>query len=413
MPSRHARIEVLLAAFVSFAIVSLALYARWHSLRGVLAAIDRCELIFCDFHRHFHPMGRAVLAGSDPVRGFYYPPFAALCFAAFGALPLATATWCWGAIQLASLVVLVTVPQRWITDRASRRWFYAALVATSFPIVHDLKWGQVSLPLAALVVGAVALRESGRVVVAAAVIAFAASIKGYPALVLLPFVLRRDTRFVTWSLAFGVVFTAGIPALVMGPSHAWHFARAVSASAATAMNAWIVRDANSQYFAHVVSRVCDEPRLATSTSLRALGFILAAANLPLVGVLARTRRTAEALDPLAWLVTFACIPFVLRTSWPHYFTLLPLTHLLLAERVATLAEPRVRTATATLLAVSIACSSVLPLFAFGYGRDAGYMGCVFTANAIVLVCAWVVAVRPHRSASVPPAPRARMRPPPG
>jgi alpha-1,2-mannosyltransferase len=389
-------VENLVALHTSLAIVAVVALMRWHSLPRILLAIDRCDQPFCDFQRHFYPMGRVILASAEPVRGFYYPPFAALAFVPFARLPLVASLVAWGAIQWASLVALAVLADRWLDDRRALRWAHCALIATSFPIAHSLKWGQLGVPLAALVVGGVAARERGRVVLAAALVAFATSMKGYPALVMLPFVLRRDLRFVAWTAALTLLFTVFVPAALMGPSAAWSFTQAVSDSAATALGRWVHRDAYSQFFGHLVGRLREDQALGRAGWLRSLGIVLAIANVPLVWRFAR--RTEGAPGPVSWLVPFACIPFFLRTSWPHYFVLLPLLHVLLVREIAAMSSGPVRAAAATFLGIAIACASIVPLWILGDGRDAAYLGFFFVANVMSLASAWGVAMSVPSSA---------------
>jgi hypothetical protein len=283
----------------------------------------------------------------------------------------------------------LAVPYRWLGDRSASWWTYCAFVAASLPVVHSLKWGQVSLPLAALIVAGLALREEGYVVLAAALMGVAISIKAYPALVLVPFLLRRDLRFVAQCASFVAAFSVIVPAVVMGPETAWSFARSVRNSAAVSLDEWVWRDLNSQYVAHVVGRLLDDAPTARSALLRALGAGTAVATLLLA--LLRANQERREASMWAWVLGFACVPFVLQTSWPHYFVFLPLTQAFLARHICVAPMSPIRITAISVLGVSVACSSIVPLLLAGSGQVVSSFGILFFANLAALICVWIAA----------------------
>ncbi|HEY3446430.1 MAG TPA: glycosyltransferase family 87 protein [Myxococcales bacterium] len=370
-------------------LVVAAYRARWSSLESLVAAVDHCELFFCDFIRHFYPAGRAVLSSAGPSGGFYYPPFAALLFAALSALPLASAGLAWLVLQLAAVAVLLVVPARLLLGPRpgwAVRFGSAWVLAASLPVIHCLKWGQVSLVLTALAIAALWQLEAGRKTLAAGLLAAAISIKLYPAVVLFYPLVRKDWRFLGLCAGFTAALSVLLPAAVMGPGEAWGFFVAVQASAEQALGTWVRQDVNSQYLGHVLGRWLGDGALGASWIWLALGVAIAAANLGLLG----KALVAKVDNPVLWVWTLCLgsLPFVLKTSWPHYFVFLPAIQagLFVAARQA----QRVRAPAMALLALSVVGSSAATLLVVGRWEAVSGWGLLFLANLAALVATWLV-----------------------
>lgn len=372
-------------------LVVVAYRLRWESLEGFAAAVDHCELFFCDFIRHFYPAGRAVLATATPSGGFYYPPFAALLFGAVSALPLAPAGLVWLALQLLAAGVLLVVPAKTLLGAKPGwgiRFGSAVLLAGSLPLIHCLKWGQVSLVLTALAIASLWQLEAGRKVLAAALLATAVSIKVYPAVLLVYPLVRKDFRFVGLAAGITVVLSAVVPAVVMGPREAWAYFVAVQASADEALGTWVRADVNSQYLGHVLGRWLRSESLGSSRLWLALGGAIALANVTLLAkaLLAKVER------PLlwAWTLPLASLPFVLKTSWPHYFVFLPAIQAGLF--VVALEARRSRIPAMALVALSATGSSAATLMAVGPWEQVSGWGLLFLADLAALAAAWLLLV---------------------
>ena len=276
-----------------------------------------------------------------------------------------------------------------------------ALTVTSIPVLHNLKWGQVSLPILAATGAAFVLHAQGKRNGPAALLGIAAGIKGYPLVFVGWFVARRELGFVGRAAAACLVTLVLLPAIVMGPAHALFFQR-VSTGAVMGAADGVLRDFNSQYAPAVLGRY-EGGWDATAYDHRAMGELGAMAALVLVAALvilvARSQapRIAERRDMLAFVLIACTVPFWLRTSWSHYFVHLPLAQTLLAGMLAERSTSRARDALVlvVLVAPSVFLSNVLGLFAtegWWYYANAGSL---FFANALVLLACAGVIVEAH------------------
>ena len=253
----------------------------WGSIDGFVNAIDHGEQLFGDFQRFYYPMGEVLFAEKWPVRGYYYTSFFALGLSLVALLPLAAATVLWGFLQVGWAAVFYYVSGRYLLGLSARGMMvYWLLLLASFPLLHNFKWGQVSVLVTLGVVAAFALHQRGRSALGGIALALVTCIKYYPGAFVVYFLVRRDGRFLA---AFGIGllgFYCLLPAALLGPGDWWYFERASAQSLPEA--ARLLRDFNTQYFVHVLNR-WGQPlgyRLGESTLdvLRLAGVLVFCAN---------------------------------------------------------------------------------------------------------------------------------------
>jgi hypothetical protein len=294
----------------------------WTSFADFVARMDNCDLAFCDFVRHYWRMGRTLLQTHEPSPGFLYSPFFALIMVPLGALAKSTAVAVWGVLQGSMLLALFALGL--VRPSARQRWVYAAYAvafAWSIPLYHDFKWGQISVLLTALTLAALELERRDRSRLAAVLLAFAAALKGYAALFVLVLAARRRGRALLVFAATSLVLLAVVPAAVLGVADTWRFYQTVSERLSAAQTGFATNP-NSQSFASVVARWgvdFESMPPQPATSLRLLGYLLAAINLTFAWRWLRQPRGYASACALLWL----SIPLLLQTSWPHYFVYLP------------------------------------------------------------------------------------------
>src|SRR5688572_14148331 len=176
---------IILAA-VLFVLVALA--------TGPLELLWNLDLkpgYFRDF-RIYLEQARLFLGDGGLAAHWTYPPLLALLIAPLAPLSTAHAEIGWWVVQLAVLAAYASLLQRVLAGHGRRSWPLAlALLITSLPVVHGLKWGQVSSAIA--VAGAYALTRPERH--GAAALGAAAACKLYPLLFLLGPLARRQYRF--------------------------------------------------------------------------------------------------------------------------------------------------------------------------------------------------------------------------
>lgn len=369
-PSRPLR-ERLLAAGVLAAVIAWY-FLTWDSVGAFVRSIDNCPVLFGDFHAHYRPMGSEVLATGLPRPNFYYSPFFALLLMPFAGVSEAVAVALWSTLQGLAVALLVWAP---LALAAARAWLAAAwlgVVLTSFPVLHNFAWGQVSVPLVALTALALLLRERGRPLAAGAVLASAVAIKFYVAIVLPYFVLRRDGRLLASFAVFALAFLLLVPGLLIGFERTIDFYRDVAHRLGSVQGA-IAANVNSLYLPHVLGRL-GLPALVFA------GPLVALVNAVVVFVVCRRNRPHAAL--LSFTALHATVPFLVPTSWPHYFAFLPVGQLSLAL-VARGVVPR------ALLALSLVAGSIFWFRTFDAPPSYNGPGWLLWADVALLVALWV------------------------
>ncbi len=399
--------RVLLAQLAAVVLGVLLLRLEWSSVQDAVVAIDHGDVLFADFVNHYYPTVHGPLRHSGPAGGFFYPAAFAVLIAPLGWLSLSTAKVVWGVLQLgcvglaATMLVRIAAP-----DRPLLAAIGGAITVTSIPVLHNLKWGQVSILILATAGGAFVAYARGRKDLAALLLGIAAGIKGYPLVFLGWFVVRGDVRFVPRAAIACAVAMVVLPAVFMGPAHALSFQRA-STSAVMGAADGVLRDFNSQYAPAVLSRFYvggwdAAPPDAIAWAKLGSGVTLASiAALVVVAAHSSAPRIAARRDLLGFVLIASSIPFWLRTSWSHYFVHLPVTQTLLAGLFARDRPARGALAIVVLVAPSVYLSSVLGLLetrGWWYYANAGSL---FFANALVLAGCAAFVVDAHVRSGAP------------
>ncbi len=400
MSALFARHRLLLAQLGVGAVCVLALLAQWPSIEAFVAAIDHGNVPFGDFVFHYYPTARNSIREGAPAGGFFYPAGFAVLLAPLGRAELDTAKALWFAILAASVVWTAT----WVVRAAAPKQpalaaLGTALVLTSVPVLHDFKWGQVSVLIVAAGATAFLLRAKGRQGPAAALLGIAAAIKGYPLVFVGWFFLRRDWRFFLRACAACGVTLIVLPAIVMGPTHALFFQKVATSSVLGAADG-VLYDFNSQFAPAVLARYHGGWGVAARSITRA-GEIGAFAALGIIAalllLLSRTKaaRISERRELWAFVLLASTVPFWLKTSWTHYFVHLPLAQVLLTSTLIERRRARDLAVLVLLVAPSVFLSNVLGLRATEGWLPYAESGSPFFANMLVLLAAALVIVDAH------------------
>lgn len=398
------------AIVAAVALLAVAYYrAVWGAVPALVEALDHCRELYCDFTRQYYPTGRDVLTTGQPSRGYYYSSFFALLLTPWGRLgPEAAAVW-WSLAQLAGIGLLLVPAADFYRRSPAAFALYIALLAFSMPLLHNLKWGQVSTLVTGAAFVSLSLSRRGRWPAAAVVLALAAAVKYYVAVVLITHLARRDWRFLA---GFAVAFVAlwlVVPTLVLGVDGNLAFYATVRERVAHAVTSWMSTDINAQYMPSVIGRwLSAGPGRAF---WRVLGYAIFAANALAVARLARrdTPRAAE----WSFALLFLSLPFAIETSWPHYFVYLPfaqtLAALALTERAPYIKERATAGLRAAywggwgLLLASVVLAS-MPFFQWiGRWQDYSRPGYLFVANLCVFILAHALTRRAGAAANDHPA----------
>jgi hypothetical protein len=359
-------------------------YIWQQTLIRFAAVIDGQRGVFTDFIWHYRPAGIMIYATGLPGYKFVYSAFFALSLAPLGRIPVAEAATVWAWIQLAGIVLLVVVPGLHFLRR-SRPLYYMYLLLTllSLPVLHNLMWGQVSVPMIVCMLGSLYFYMRGGKVGAAALLALATSIKFYPAVLAIYFVARREFRLLAMFVAWTVVLLVAVPALRLGFDGLLKFQQASDEAMRRVANNNARIDSNSQYLPHVAMRYLKvtDPLSTDPRGWRIVAYGLFAANvLLLCGVLrARLEDPAETGFSLLLLST----PLIVQTSWPHYFVYLPFCQVLAWQVLGRRRTDARAVMRYGLVGVSVVLSSSVFFNWFGNFSGYSWYGCLFWSNMLV------------------------------
>lgn len=183
---------------------------------------------FDDFWRtaRFDVLERRTMTDDYGVHN--YLPFFGVAMIPFALLPLKPAAITFNLVGLAGFWWAFRALAAGDATPGSRHaptaaWIALALVAAY--VFDCMVMGQMSMPLAALLVACWRLWSRGRPISAGLVLAFAASLKLLPLVVAGYFVLKREGRVLLGLLAGLVVCNVLLPSVVFGPRHAWELHR--------------------------------------------------------------------------------------------------------------------------------------------------------------------------------------------
>lgn len=390
-PGAPWRRQLLVVALV---LVYYRLY--FGSVDGLAAKIDHLPVLFADFVNHYYETGKHVFDGGMPSGGYFYPASFAILIGPLCALPLPWAELLWGCVEIAlSLAACLVLPYAIAPASRDLILLHTFLMSTSVPLLHNFKWGQVSVPVLVLVFCAHAAYARARRARAAGLFGAAVAVKGYPALFLVWPAVRRDVRFLLLAAAACVALVAALPVAVMGIEHASRF-QAVVTNAALAATDGVLKDHNSQYFAAVVGRLlggAEEMPPAYWQRMAAAGYALFGALLLLLAWMERAG--VERRHLWAFSITSCALPFLLKTSWTHYMVHLPVVQVFLIDELRRSdASPHFKAAVVCLLVLpSMFLGNIAALGWFGGWLPYASAGSPFYADALTLAASVVVLAR--------------------
>lgn len=292
-------------------------------------SVDHCSTLGCDALYYFRG-ARQLRDEGTYARGYLYSPTFALATMPWLRLAPETARLGWVAGVGLSIVAYVALLCAW-AHRDGRTWIVPLvplLVLTSFPVLHTLKWGQVSVFTVAAALVAVMFPLVGRGWLGATSLVLASVPKYYPGVVIAPAVRRGDWpavgRFAL--VAVGVFVLA--PVLYFGPAGAVAVAGEALAAVRGRLASADAPALGSQHLPYVIAR------LGAPAWLGWLCWPWLAAN---SWVALRHRET----DPVyAALALLACTPAALGTAWVHTLAYLPAAQLWVLARLPAQASPR-------------------------------------------------------------------------
>jgi alpha-1,2-mannosyltransferase len=363
-------------------------FFTWGSLQNFNEKVDPCETLFCDFTIHYYPTAQSIFEVGEPVHGYLYSPFFAILTSPLGNLPLEDAARIWGWIQVLLLALLFIAPLSALKlDTLTNQILYAGIFFTSLPVLHNFKWGQVSSLMTLTAIAAFMAHRSGRSIWAGVLLALSTSVKYYPGIFILYFLLKRDKRAVIAFTLTCFLLLFVLPVLLLGFDHWLNFMN-LSLQKLSVLNDTFTNP-NTQYFPYVLARLLhiDPSRVLVLKILRLAGILIAFCNLGLLWFLHK-----RALDPkglLSIALLFCTLPFLIETSWHHYFIFLPFLQIAFhqTKKDAWMTIPVI---------LSILLSSIFPVSLFAAWQDYTKWGFSFLASSLILVLVYLLAFKTYR-----------------
>lgn len=419
-PRQTARIAGHAGLTVILILLALAYYAwTYKSLDRFSRTVDEEKTLFCDFVRHYYPAGQQIIPAAVPAKGFYYSAFFAMCLRPLSCLTMSQAVYLWGVLQVVSLVLLILVPALYLARRSLRDYYlYLVLVLLSMPILHNLKWGQVSIALTACMLGAMYLYACGWRKSAALLLSLGVAVKFYPALLAVYFLVKRELRPLAIFIASTILLIVVVPMAALGTRGFERYHRELEESIRQVRPDLEV-SINSQYFPSVALRYIIVGRAAalpaSSASLPALRsaasrlvasfqdrydqvirrhdwnpWPLRIAGLAvLLIILVRCRAVGRArLDDepeLVFSMLLLSLPFIVETSWPHYFVFLPFCQVVAYRQMLRPDLPRRCRLDGVLFWLSILLASSVLFNLIRNWTLYYWFGCLFWSDALLLI----------------------------
>lgn len=264
----------------------------------------------------------AGMAVEDP---FQYPPQ----FLLLPRLALAlsqdftTIRTVWLALQVTLFAAVFAALALWVGGRAGRLalWLLPGVLA-AFPVLYNFQYGQVHLAAVALGVGAMLAFAAGRRAGGGLLLAAAILAKIFPAVLLVPLLVRGRFRELAWTAGWGLALT-GLTLAVFGPAPVVaflteHLPRLGNGAAFAFDEAWpaladlVVAD-NQGIFGLAMKLGADKPTAA------AAGRVFGVCVLVLAGIAAhRLRRASRWAQGVLWLALLGLASLTSPGAWGDY-----------------------------------------------------------------------------------------------
>lgn len=228
------RVEVWIS--VLLLVVPWVLYGKEYPIQ-LIQELDHCPELGCDFVRHYLPQAESArfrLPEMD--NGWFYPPLLAIVLIPFTFSK--NAALLWTIVNVCGVIVLIRLIRT--RDTMVPIVFTVALCSTSLPILHAIKWGQVSIWLTLLL--CMSLFPSGIEVSELSVsesdkegderkwpawlLGLAASIKIYPMVFLLIPLLQKRIAWVLHCVLAMMILGIFLPWLWLG-ADMWQYLYAI------------------------------------------------------------------------------------------------------------------------------------------------------------------------------------------
>lgn len=328
----HSRIQNWSVAIILL-IVACVPWIRfgWQYPTTLVQELDHCPQLACDFSRHYLTQAKFWMQDSTNMdSGWFYPPLLMLLIAPLTQLndPV---LW-WTGLNLIGVGCIVL----WVSHQIDSSWRYGIAVllcVSSFPILHAIKWGQISILLTVTILIFLTSRSHW---LKSIFLGLAGAIKLYPLVFLLIELLSKRLAVVLSTLLVAVIAGGFIPWMVLGESIEMYW-RAVlrgqqmvqdmasmsgGQALAPALHRWFVTGE------HIGGQWSLEPLLIGISWLKPI-CLLSVMGVGIYDGYRMRKHVSSLLSGVYWIVW---MHLLLQPGWVHYFCWLPFAQVVVWNR---------------------------------------------------------------------------------
>ncbi|MDD3001336.1 MAG: glycosyltransferase family 87 protein [Candidatus Riflebacteria bacterium] len=312
-------------AFLTFLLIVLALallnlYPG--GLRKMVASTDKSAVLYEDFIGYYYPASIGIFTDNPILEGFFYTPTCALLISCLTTSDIQESLQYWHAFQLLTLFLLIFVPAIYLakkTQKMSAYYLYIAMIMLSFPVYHNLNWGQISIFITFCAFYSVFLFEKKHEWLSALFLTVAILCKYYAAIVLIYYLAKKQYRYLTKVLVILIVLGLILPIYILGFDKTILIFKAVFDEISYASD-WVTYSINSHYLPNTIIRLTG---IEASGAARGILSILSLSICFAFFYKYFKQKKDNDFCPVRAAATFLLIPLFFNTSWPHYFVYLP------------------------------------------------------------------------------------------
>ncbi|MBW2491233.1 MAG: DUF2029 domain-containing protein, partial [Deltaproteobacteria bacterium] len=190
---------------------------------------------------------RNFINGNDIYRGtkYFYPPFFAILLSPLSILPTAFQKPIWVILNIITLIFLWFFLLHYFTKGGIKKYQAGTIallvIASSIPLLHNFKWGQVSILISLLIISSYIAFKKNKHLLSALTLAIASSIKVMPAIFLLFYIVnwkKGVSKLLIWFMVFSFLFLWLFPLLFLGSEKTYHAYKTFDKKT-TSTHAWL------------------------------------------------------------------------------------------------------------------------------------------------------------------------------
>ena len=257
--------------------------------------------------------------GVPKVTVYRYPPFNTLLFLPLSFLPYPAAVLLWRILNLALSAFAVWLIWKTLALPldAESALVIGVIVFTFDPLIYNLAIGQINVLILLLLTGVGWAWVRRRQVLAAVLLALAASIKIAPGVLFLYFLWKRGFKLVAAGIST-VIVLAAIAFFALGEQTTRKFI-AILAAFAQEDNAWIANQSWRGFLARLFVGDESVPALYPAATLERVLYYAGALAIVVLTALILYRSRDASLFHLEFAIVLIAFHLVSPTSWVHHF----------------------------------------------------------------------------------------------